>query len=149
MIVFRHAALALLVAGVAPLSQAAMPAAWGAAAVASAKKPDPPACDRAVFRVVVDVGHTAQAHGAKSARGAFEYDFNLRLAKGIEQQLIEAGFDKTVLLVTEGPSQLSLSKRVAQANKLSPDLLLSIHHDSVPDSFLEKWDYEGEPYGFS
>src|SRR5262249_31583884 len=29
------------------------------------------------------------------------------------------------------------------------DLLLSIHHDSVPDQFLEKWEYEGEEYSFS
>jgi N-acetylmuramoyl-L-alanine amidase len=54
-----------------------------------------------------------------------------------------------VLLVTEGPSQLSLGKRVAQANKLSPDLLLSIHHDSVPDNLLETWEYAGHQSHFS
>lgn len=26
---------------------------------------------------------------------------------------------------------------------------LSIHHDSVPDKFLEKWEFEGEEHGFS
>jgi N-acetylmuramoyl-L-alanine amidase len=39
--------------------------------------------------------------------------------------------------------------RVARANKLSANLLLSIHHDSVPDRFLEKWDYSGKPETFS
>ena len=37
----------------------------------------------------------------------------------------------------------------ARANKLSANLLLSIHHDSVPDRFLEKWDYSGKPKTFS
>ena len=37
----------------------------------------------------------------------------------------------------------------ARANKLSANLLLSIHHDSVPDRFLEKWDYNGKPKTFS
>jgi hypothetical protein len=35
------------------------------------------ACDRAVFRVVVDVGHTAESPGRR-ARGIWEYDFNPR-----------------------------------------------------------------------
>jgi len=108
-----------------------------------------PACDRAAFRLVVDVGHTAQVPGAKSARGLHEYDFNLRLAKLIERQLVDAGFVKTVLLVTDGPALRSLARRVARANAARADLLLSIHHDSVPDSFLEKWEYNGEPHSFS
>jgi N-acetylmuramoyl-L-alanine amidase len=39
--------------------------------------------------------------------------------------------------------------RVARANELAANLLLSIHHDSVPNSFLEKWDYNGKPETFS
>jgi N-acetylmuramoyl-L-alanine amidase len=106
-------------------------------------------CDRSAFRLVVDVGHTADAPGARSARGAVEYDFNLRLATLIEQKLIETGFEKTVLLVTDGPKRKSLTDRVARANHSSADLFLSIHHDSVPDSFLEKWEFEGEEHSFS
>lgn len=116
---------------------------------AGAAKPAGATCDRAAFRLVLDVGHTAQVPGAKSARGLHEFDFNLRLAKLIEQQLIEAGFAKTVLLVTEGPALAGLARRVARANAAHADLLLSIHHDSVPDSMLEKWDYNGEPHTFS
>jgi N-acetylmuramoyl-L-alanine amidase len=107
------------------------------------------ACDRAAFRVVVDVGHTADAPGARSARGALEYDFNLRLATLIERKLVETGFEKTILLVTDGPKRKSLTDRVARANHSSADLFLSIHHDSVPDSFLEKWEFEGEEHTFS
>jgi N-acetylmuramoyl-L-alanine amidase len=107
------------------------------------------ACDHAAFRVVVDVGHTAESPGAPSARGFWEYDFNLRLATLIKQKLLAAGFAKTVLLVTDGPARKSLFQRVARANRLSADLFLSIHHDSVPDSFLETWEYEGHEHGFS
>ena len=114
-----------------------------------AKKLPRSACDHAAFRVVVDVGHTAESPGAPSARGFWEYDFNLRLATLIKQKLLAAGFAKTVLLVTDGPARKSLFARVARANRLSADLFLSIHHDSVPDSFLETWEYEGHEHGFS
>src|SRR5215468_4829252 len=73
-------------------------------------------CDAAQFRVIVDVGHTAEAHGAMSARGVPEYEFNLRLAKLIERDLIEAGFRKTILLITEGSAAKGLLKRATVAN---------------------------------
>ena len=98
---------------------------------------------------MLDVGHTAQSPGAKSARGADEFDFNLRLAKLIDQALLDAGFAKTVLMVTDGPGVRSMYVRVAHANELGANLLLSIHHDSVPDKFLEKWEYDGKPETFS
>src|SRR5262249_972049 len=61
----------------------------------------------------------------------------------------DAGFAKTILLVTDGPARKSLFRRVARANAASADLFLSIHHDSVPDSFLESWEYQGEEHQFS
>ena len=120
--------------------------AWGEEA--GAAKPGA-TCDRAAFRLVLDVGHSDQVPGAKSARGLREFDFNLRLAQLIDKQLVDAGFTNTVLLVTDGPKLASLARRVARANAARADLLLSIHHDSVPDSMLEKWDYNGEPHFFS
>src|SRR5215475_4573675 len=107
------------------------------------------ACGRAAFRVIIDVGHTEQAPGAISARGVPEFVFNLNLAKRIEQQLLAAGFRRSVLLITEGRSFKALVERVKRANALGADLFLSIHHDSVPDRFLEKWEYEGHQHGFS
>lgn len=110
--------------------------------------PKPPAapakCDPAAFRVILDVGHTAAVPGAKSARGAYEYDFNLRLAKVIEHDLLDAGFSRTVLMITAEPPQRGLFKRVSHATGLAGDLFLSVHHDSVPDSFLVKWEFEGQ-----
>ena len=123
--------------------------------IVCAEPPDSPvksgvaSCARPDFRVVLDVGHTAKSPGAKSARGADEFDFNLRLAKQIDQALREARFTKTILMVTDGPGIRSLYARVARANELSANLLLSIHHDLVPDRFLEKWDYNGSPKMFS
>ena len=123
--------------------------------IVRAEPPDRPVkldaarCARPDFRLVLDVGHTARSPGAKSARGADEFDFNLRLAKQIDQALLEAGFAKTVLMVTDGPGTRSMHARVARANELSANLLLSIHHDSVPDRFLEKWNYNGKLETFS
>jgi len=129
--------------------QGARHSARSEAAGSAAKTSHAATCNRAAFRVVVDVGHTAEAPGAKSARGLLEFDFNLRLATLIERELIDAGFAKTVLLITEGPAMAGLARRVARANRSHADLLLSIHHDSVPDSLLEKWDYNGEHHSFS
>ena len=78
--------------------QAAGHSTWAGPAGGTAKKLPNPLCDRAAFRIVVDVGHTAQSPGAKSARGFGEYDFNLRLATRIEQDLVQAGFGKRVLV---------------------------------------------------
>ncbi len=112
-------------------------------------KTDAAVCARADFRVVLDVGHTAKSPGAKSARGVDEFEFNLRLARLIDQALRDAGFEKTVLMVTDGRANPSLYARVARANELSANLLLSIHHDAVPDRFVEKWEYNGKREGFS
>src|SRR5260221_5481820 len=136
-------ALALL------LGQSAWHCAWAEGPGGPAKKLARSACDHAAFRVVVDVGHTAESPGAPSARGFWEYDFNLRLATLIKQKLLAAGCARSVLLFTDGPARKSLFARVARANQSSADLFLSIHHDSVPDSFLERWEYEGHEHGFS
>jgi N-acetylmuramoyl-L-alanine amidase len=106
-------------------------------------------CDRGQFRVILDVGHTAEVPGAISARGVGEYEFNLHLAREIKQRLVDAGFAQTVLLVTAGRTRQGLFKRVALANRSSADLFLSIHHDSVPAFFKEVWEYEGKQRQFS
>jgi N-acetylmuramoyl-L-alanine amidase len=97
----------------------------------------------ATFRTVIDVGHTADAYGATSARGATEYEFNLRLARKISDDLVDAGFARTVLMVTTEAPRAGLFKRAAHANSLHPDLFLSIHHDSVPDAMLQTWQFNG------
>jgi N-acetylmuramoyl-L-alanine amidase len=114
-----------------------------------ASKPVATTCDPAKFRIVLDVGHTAESEGAISARNIAEFVFNRRLAQRIEQKLKAEGFAETRLLVTEGKSRPSLVKRVAAADNLHANLFLSIHHDSVPDKFLENWEFEGKKSHFS
>jgi N-acetylmuramoyl-L-alanine amidase len=106
-------------------------------------------CDRQDFRVVLDVGHTIDAPGARSARGIPEYQFNLLLTEEIERALLEAGFRKTLVLNTFGAARAGLIERVARANALMADVFLSIHHDSVPQFLKEEWEYEGQPRNFS
>jgi len=114
-----------------------------------ALKPAATMCDPAKFRIVLDVGHTAESEGAISARNVAEFVFNRRLAQRIEEKLKAAGFAETRLLVTEGKARPSLFKRVAAANNLQANLFLSIHHDSVPDKLLENWEFEGKKSHFS
>jgi N-acetylmuramoyl-L-alanine amidase len=141
----------------APARSAALPkshTARRAALRASAPNPSGPKpaatiCDPSKFRIVLDVGHTAESEGATSARNVAEFVFNLRLARQIEEKLKAEGFAETRLLVTEGKARRSLVKRVAAANDLHADLFLSIHHDSVPDKFLENWEFEGKKSHFS
>ncbi len=115
----------------------------------SAFKTGPSSCSPAKFRIVIDVGHTAESEGATSARNVPEFSFNLRLAQQIDQKLKAEGFAGTRLLVTEGKAKPSLFKRVAAANDLNADLFLSIHHDSVPDKFLEDWEFDGQKSHYS
>jgi N-acetylmuramoyl-L-alanine amidase len=138
----RTVALAMMLAGTAE---------WPVRAedFATQHSSDGGSCDRSVFRVLIDVGHTATSPGADSARGVPEYEFNLKLASVIAQSLHEAGFDKTVRLVTSGTRSSSLLYRVARANDLQGDLFISIHHDSVPDNLKETWQYEGNKRSYS
>jgi N-acetylmuramoyl-L-alanine amidase len=108
-----------------------------------------PQCDAAAFRVIVDVGHTPESPGAISARGVDEYDFNFKLAKVIESKLRDAGFARTHLLLATGQAIPSLVRRVGQANTMSADLLVSIHHDSVPEVFKTAWEFGGKKLSYS
>ena len=106
-----------------------MPAPKPAQKPASAAKPAAAACHPENFRVVVDVGHTAAVPGAMSARGVTEYSFNLALAQDTKQALVDAGFTRTVLLITDKAPPKGLITRAAAANSLPADLFLSIHHE--------------------
>ena len=106
-------------------------------------------CKRETFQVVIDVGHTMQEPGATSARGVTEYEFNLRLAERIERSLLDAGFASASLLVTAGPAKKGLIIRTSRAAERNPELFISVHHDSVPEHFLEEWEFEGRKLRFS
>ena len=117
--------------------------------VPPAAKPAQAACQRSDFRVVIDVGHTAEVPGAMSARGVPEYAFNLRLAQDVKQALVDAGFDKTVVLITSDAPPIGLLERAIHANKMAANLFIAIHHDSVPDYLLQPWEYDGQQHHFN
>ena len=100
-------------------------------------------CDRASFRVVVDVGHTVTVPGAMSARGVPEYAFNLALGTKIKEALTSAGFAETTLLITATAPWRGLFERAERANAMHANLFIAIHHDSVPDQLLKTWQYAG------
>ena len=106
------------------------------------------ACRADAFRIVVDVGHTPQSPGATSARGTPEFQFNLALANRTVRELDARGF-AVHMLVTAGEGRGQLDRRVKDANRLSPDLFLSIHHDSVQEQYLRTWQADGRKLRFS
>ena len=108
-----------------------------------------PSCDRDHFRLLIDVGHTEEAAGAVSARGVNEYQYNLTLAREIDDTLRKRGFERTAVMITEGKTRPGLGARVARINKIAPDLMLSIHHDSVPDNLLQKFEYDDKLRSYS
>lgn len=95
--------------------------------------------------VAVDIGHTLAAPGATSARGRGEFEFNRELALGIVAALERLGLDTT--LVNADGRIASLADRPAQV----PDagFLLSVHHDSVDESELEYWEWNGATQSYS
>ncbi|MBR1216079.1 N-acetylmuramoyl-L-alanine amidase [Bradyrhizobium sp. JYMT SZCCT0180] len=133
----------------APKRRTAKVVAPKAAAKPSDSKAVATTCEPSKFRIVLDVGHTAQSEGAISARNVSEFVYNLRLTQRIEEKLKAEGFTETKLLLTEGKARASLVKRVAAANNLPANLFLSIHHDSVPKKFLEDWEFGGRKSRFS
>ena len=106
-------------------------------------------CERADMRIVVDVGHTPQQSGVRSAHGKSEFSFNLALAKATADALIQRGFVKTRLLESSGIGSAQLFERTKHANMMKADLLISIHHDSVQDRYLKTWHPAGRPEKYS
>ncbi len=106
-------------------------------------------CSRAAFRVVLDIGHTTDDTGAMSSHGVSEFAYNQVLALEIDQKLVEMGFPAPLMLLEAGPGKRSLYHRMARANARPANLFLSIHHDAVPDNFVERWDDDGTPRPFS
>lgn len=122
------------------LAAAACLAAWSEPTFAESAEGG--ACVPSAYRVILDVGHTAAVPGALSARGATEYSFNMQLADAIKQALVDAGFDQTIKLITGAPPWRGLFQRAVRANDTHADLFIAIHHDSVPDSLTETWEYD-------
>jgi N-acetylmuramoyl-L-alanine amidase len=105
-------------------------------------------CHPSNLRIVIDIGHTPEAAGALSARGIYEYEFNLRLATQVRNALVAAGFTSTYLMRMRGANR-TLEQRADRANRMGAELFVSIHHDSVQDKYLRTWKYKGHSYQYS
>jgi N-acetylmuramoyl-L-alanine amidase len=90
-------------------------------------------------RVAIDVGHGLSDSGAISARGRSEFAFNLELAQVLAQTLRDMEF--IVQEVNFDGMIGGLSERPLRA--VGSDLFVSVHHDSISESFLGVWDWDG------
>jgi N-acetylmuramoyl-L-alanine amidase len=95
------------------------------------------------FTIALDIGHSVKKGGAISARGVSEYEFNRRLVDELFQKLQSSPFVRP-FVINPGREEISLPKRATQANEQNADLFLAIHHDSVKEGFLKKWEFDGK-----
>lgn len=102
-----------------------------------------PSCAQPV--VAVDVGHTLEASGARSARGRAEFEFNRELAQALGAALAARGL---MVQAINGDGRIaSLRARAAAAS--GADFFLSIHHDSVATHELQPWIWQGQTLDYS
>ncbi|MEL6545328.1 MAG: N-acetylmuramoyl-L-alanine amidase [Myxococcota bacterium] len=95
----------------------------------------PETCDLSGTEVVLDPGHGPEENsGGYSARGVHEHVFNDALAQEVRRQLKRRG-GFAVKLTREGDTDKTLNGRVAKIKRADPDLMVSLHHDSIGDEF--------------
>jgi N-acetylmuramoyl-L-alanine amidase len=111
-----------------------------------AAQPPAAACNRAEFRVAIDVGHTETNYGAVSAHGKPEYEFNLRLASELLVKLFDADFQRSTIVIQ---TDSDLQKRARDLSSRRPNLMLSLHHDSVQDKYLKHAELDGQMRTFT
>lgn len=100
-------------------------------------------CNKSEFVIAIDIGHDKKNFGALSSRGIGEYFFNRTIAMKLYERLKKEGFSRT-FLINESGNKISLKKRVDIANSRKSKLFISIHHDSVQEKYLSKWNYESK-----
>ena len=107
----------------------------------AATAPQPAACNPADFRIAIDVGHTETNYGAVSAHGDPEYEFNLRLAQELVQELWARKFRRAEIVTQV---DLDLAKRARDLSSRRPNIMLSLHHDFVQDRYLTTGMLDGQ-----
>ena len=85
--------------------------------------------------VVIDAGHGGIDSGAKGRNGLLEKDLTLTVAKLIAGELGKGG-QFEVMLTREEDIFISLSDRVAFARRNGASLVISLHADSLRQSFV-------------
>lgn len=95
--------------------------------------------------VAVDVGHGLTDSGAVSARGRSEFAFNRVLAAKLAEALRAHGLG--VHPVNFAGDIGSLAERPLQA--AGSQFFISIHHDSISQSYLSFWDWDGSEASYT
>jgi N-acetylmuramoyl-L-alanine amidase len=104
------------------------------------------------YTVAIDVGHTRVSPGAISVTGKPEYEFNLRLARNLEERLKETNRESgttIVPFVISSEKAMTLIARTKMAADRNADLFISIHHDSAQDKYLEESEVNGQKQRFT
>ncbi|RTL42843.1 MAG: N-acetylmuramoyl-L-alanine amidase [Rhodocyclaceae bacterium] len=91
--------------------------------------------------VAVDVGHYLERPGATSAYGVTEFEYNQSLAAVLAARLAVDGVP--VRLIGWRGEMAELRERPRQAEAAGAGFFLSVHHDSVQESQLEEWEWNG------
>ena len=129
----RLAAAALLTAGVAWAGTSPLPTPPPAAA----QEPS-----TSLPLVAIDVGHSPLDGGARSARGAPEFNFNRRFARELAAALRKDGVVRP-LVIQADRGGLMLVERMRRATAAGAAGLLSIHHDSAQLRYFEPCRVDG------
>jgi len=98
------------------------------------KRPNRPAANRLVT-IVLDPGHGGEDPGAVGARGSYEKNVTLSIARRLKQK-IDAEPSMRAVLTRDGDYFVPLQQRVTRARRVQSDLFVSIHADAFvrPDA---------------
>ena len=97
--------------------------------------------------VAIDVGHSKLHPGAISARGKPEFEFNVELARVIQQSLTIRHVQN--FLIGGDGSATELQSRTPAASASGATFFFSVHHDSTQLQYLDTWEWQGVKRRFS
>jgi|GEM_PF-2428384 len=84
------------------------------------------------IRVLIDPGHGGSETGSTGLNGLQEKDLNLTVSRLFRDALIKTGFEQ-VSLTRNTDETLSLQERGDKVMQTQADIVLSIHHNALPD----------------
>lgn len=96
--------------------------------------------------VCVDAGHGGRDCGAEGDGTGYEKDDNLKMALALKNALEKRGI--TVYMTRDSDKEVSKEERVALANNVKADLMISVHRNEYGDDSVkgfETWVHSSRP----